>query len=93
MKHSPGKWVVRESDSQWDIVSEGGSGYCITSISKDDEYGEPEEDPANAFLLAAAPELLEMTKLLKKTLEAIKAGPGNTAFDEVERLIAKAEGK
>ncbi len=83
-KYTPGPWAVDEpSDKNLDfIVRYPETSYVVARVRA----------PANAHLIASAPELL---RLLKHALElyqtSMKAGPGTA--EAYRAAIAKAEGK
>lgn len=92
--HTHGPWKVKfEEGRDWQIV--GNDGYHVTCIPYDEEYGRPHDDHANAFLIAAAPEMLEALRIVVGNLKA----HGNAtpllfgALVKAESAIAKAEGK
>lgn len=94
-KHTAGPWELQHKENcDWSI--HGADGYVVASIPDDDEYGRPEEDPANAALITAAPDLLAALKRLVQWVDP-HATPGcNRNECDVkfaEEAIAKAEGR
>jgi uncharacterized protein YbjT (DUF2867 family) len=93
-KHTPGPWKIGETFSDGDIQilipNEMGT-VCMVhnhaAIASDPDFME-EQAQANARLIAAAPELLELVKHVAG-LSTVDASLAEWA----ERLIAKAEGR
>lgn len=87
-KHTPKPWeVVGPFDDGGYVITEGQDGYTIASVRSDDNASVVRPD---AYLIAAAPDLLEACKAL--------LGPdvltGDEPFDPVSmalRAIAKAQ--
>lgn len=88
VKHTPGPWEVGEANHtlQYEIgvraVDE--DGFVICDITNDG-YG-PEENEANAKLIAAAPEMLEF---LMETVSVLSPEFKSLA-DRIESVIKKA---
>lgn len=97
-KHTTGPWKIRPhwaNEDAFEVYPDNGNpGYgewaAIVEVGDDCYEGEAE---ANARLIAAAPQMLDM---LKKCLEALEyVGPWETPVGLIERvqgLIDKAEG-
>jgi hypothetical protein len=92
-KHTPGPWMASlNRENIWQPI-DGAAPKLICTIERDDK---PEvlgssfhcEFQANAHLIAAAPELLEVLKELKRERLAI----GSALEKRVTALIKKAEG-
>lgn len=98
-KHTPGPWFVLDRVSQNDSRS--------LIYSQREEYTpsedvalvgavSPNEQQANAKLIAAAPELLEALKETKASIERMPKGIGRGAmaplYEQVCNAIAKATG-
>lgn len=91
MKHTPGPWEVGstiESDTQA-IIHDGDSVLAIlTTIPP---------NPANARLIAAAPDLLEALRKMADMVEAEVLGPewvwAHEIIEEARAAIAKATGE
>ena len=79
MKHTQGKWSVAEIGNKKNRYGIDDDGYPVAEV-----VGE-----ANANLMAAAPEMLEMLKECKDVLDIYK----DNFTVEIEELINKAEGK
>ena len=84
--HTPGPWTISGAST---IKTLGGNKTYIASIAKNDR-------PANARLIAAAPDLLEALKALQR--QALQGNArGDEWMDEALELtraaIAKAEGR
>jgi hypothetical protein len=96
-KHTPGPWNVRFDGKHFNIDAtptgdkpEGQSFFIGYSGMADSE--------ANARLIAAAPEMLEMLKGAAKTMRQILRGDmmakiTHADLGDVEEVIAKAEGR
>ena len=83
-KHTPGPWKIVSS---WnDYMVEGPNGEEI--IWQDGNYGTPTISKADAYLIAAAPDLLEALQNLENDDESIP----KHAWDMVQNAIAKATG-
>jgi len=78
MKHTQGKWIVVEIGNKKNRYGIDDDGYPVAEV-----VGE-----ANANLMAAAPEMLEMLKECKDVLDIYK----DNFTVEIEELITKAEG-
>lgn len=100
MSHTPGPWGL-----QYESCEEFSFGFCvvaeavtedgekdwatIAALGKEPDYISPEEQEANAQLIAAAPDLLEACKAARDALEGFTLG----TFPEkhtLEAAIAKA---
>jgi hypothetical protein len=86
-KHTPGPWKVVPHYCQGQ--------YLCVEIGDDGNYTSEAFLPADAHLIAAAPDLLEACK---RASDRMKANPSHfdsydTDLAEIETAIAKAEGK
>jgi hypothetical protein len=94
-KHTLGPWVVDEKTTMESICTVYGTdcdqGYVyITPVGR--EYSNPEQQTANARLIATAPELLEALENCEAFL--LSAGFGSSdSYAEVVAAIAKATGE
>lgn len=96
-KHTPGPWVAIEAKlgavKHWIIAEKQYNGFQIASTATD----EVEQGEANARLIAAAPELLEMAKHALADLDAEAGRKGHEFCVQTRRelrfVIAKAEGR
>ena len=94
MKHTPGPWLIKELDSNGNcLIKVGGS-----TVAKACYLGGTEPAKANARLIAAAPELLQVVKDLMEELRLIRMKDTNAVYDPTVRIraeiaIRKAEGK
>lgn len=87
-QHSPGPWKLNgpmtvESQDCWVCTTDSG------------DVNDGDQDKANALLIAAAPELLEMLQLAAKeiaALNSLRGVKGSRVYDKVCAAIAKAEG-
>lgn len=94
-KHTPGPWEVNTNTEagQYNLVSPV-SGRCFMECWSQPDFHNSGKD--NAFLISAAPELLEA---LKAMLETVKKEPlfNNMKYDvlgiQVNKAITKAEGR
>ena len=90
-KHTPAPWILIRRDKRHHpgIITIGHDAtekdICELDASGDDAEGE-----ANARLIAAAPELLD---LAKRFLARFEHDIGSTAFEDAMAIINKAEGK
>jgi len=88
MKHTKGKWGIGKGEFGLDINNGEGT---IGTI-----YGDDTEAKANANLIASAPEMLEMLRILKSYIGDRGTYSGYMPFkpwDDLQSLIVKAEGK
>lgn len=97
-KHTPGPWELCGGYTPAYSAITSNDGYIVFGMadaSNHTEHGRPIKAPgvetqrANARLIAAAPELLNMLKVCAKIVTA----DGYTIGDEAAALIAKAEGR
>ena len=98
-KHTPGPWLIDSRCSTHvvaltrPICSAGG--YANNSVPSDDLAS---ENNANARLIAAAPEMLDMLTEAHNQIEYLsekfgETGTSNTMCARIRHLIAKAEGR
>lgn len=94
---TPGPWHAEFGEcagydcmtSGWDIRA--GTDHVVTVDEADNS---PQATKANAYLIAAAPELLAACKRAKKLLEPeLTKEPDRTIFWELVEAIRKAEGR
>ncbi len=90
MSHTPGPWKNLENR----ITSSGGEICEIFALEGDDRHSKYEEANANARLIAAAPELLQ---ILQSIVEDVGYGGGGALLcdqflSRARAVIAKAEG-
>ena len=79
-KHTPGPWVIGKRDHDV-VMVDTASGTAICDV-----YGESDDRPANARLIAAAPDLLAALK------GVIAVADRNTVeFDAARAALAKAQ--
>ena len=93
-KHTPGPWVVSDIASGFEIETTSGNQVAQTSeIYAARKPSDHDERRANARLIAASPEMLD---ILKKCLDAlVYVGPWETPvglIEQVQKMIDKAEG-
>ena len=101
MKHTPGPWKCRQSgDGKFYLIGEGQPSWRthVGEVHSDDI--DSDEAAANASLIAAAPELLDLLKELVSVgtwfYSALEFDHGVSGCDIRERCLAaieKAEGK
>ncbi len=100
MNHSKTPWKLKfKKDCDWTITAK--DGYSILAISYDDKWGRPKEDEANAALIAAAPEMLELLEQVTRLID--RDASGGQTYDsfvyasgiqsKIDRLIQKARGQ
>ena len=91
-QHTPGPWQLHPEHNQRVIVN-GSYGFDMKS------WGADTMNPADAHLIAAAPELLEAANFALAALECPDLAPHWANFDREPRIaklraaIAKAEGE
>lgn len=98
-KHTPGPWVAEwvksftGKDEYWINFELHGSIATVRHGASDRQYGGKKALHANARLIAAAPELLEALKEVRKwIMEDASAWEASFAA-KVDAVIAKAEGR
>lgn len=94
-KHTPGPWFIRKANpGNCDLYQEGYGAIADFMVDGPNEKMDAEA-VANAHLCAAAPDLLEAliraTNLLRQS--GYEAGVYNSAIDQADAAIAKAEGR
>lgn len=90
-KHTPGPWRYgRHIDGYRSIDADGWNSLALVIEFDEDDNADP-EGIANAFLIAAAPDLYEA---LEELLDIEGPQPGTAAWaDKTRALIAKAKGE
>jgi hypothetical protein len=84
-KHTPGPWVV--TPTKWNLLDT----FEISRIGKSEWIAQVLDDEANARLIAAAPELLEVCKeLYDWSIANNVRGP---IFPKLEAAVLKATGE
>ena len=86
IKHTPGPWRKYE-DGDFDISIFGSDNHHVCTIY----YDHNETADADASLIATAPEMLEFLQQIEICFPKLKEH--FEWFDNLEKLIAKAEGK
>ncbi len=87
MSHTPGPWTVNTGWSQ-------GTGDCYTiNEAPGFAFDDKGEIPANARLIAAAPELLAVLKYIAEKRIELQFDTGSPLMRRVYTAIAKAEGR
>lgn len=87
--HTPGPWAIEEGDRETHIVG----GEAILAYCPDWPCA-PQEQEANARLIAAAPALLEALDALLEFLDnGTPIYPGALAVNDARAAITKARGK
>lgn len=81
MEHTPGPWTAELDADRWIITGDGSSVALL--------YHARASDTANARLIAAAPDLLDLARLIAAHFEGTDAPLGIKA----RALIDKAEGR
>ena len=91
-KHTAGHWEVNESNRcVFSII--GGVYHSICRVSAPTKYADDGTSEANARLIAAAPELLEVLKQLCAAQEKGHVAYWAAVWDDAQAAIAKAEVK
>lgn len=99
-KHTPGPWVAlpcKQTPDRGAVFVEGPGGWDRDPVCSTYEHYEREVNEANAHLIAAAPDLLAVCRLMLRDVG--DGGPGThdyVSMYTVERIraaIAKAEGR
>lgn len=72
-KHTPGTWNVSKTINDYAIYSSQNDSKDIAAVYQYSRSIAPEEAEANAKLIAAAPELLEMVYNLKQCIKRLTA--------------------
>ena len=89
-KHTPGPWEVHSLQGAYYWVSDAESDGQTVCVFNHREMDRPDEIPANARLIAAAPDLLEACEAsleaLSETIHCIDLRR------QLKRVIAKARG-
>ena len=90
MSHTPGPWMLSRG-AQGDAFAVEGPTRTVAHVKL------AREAEANAYLLAAAPDLLEALKLAEDYMHLwMEHNTGSTELNDLERIeaaIAKAEGR
>lgn len=96
LKHTPGPWSVAKARDGYFVHAGQRPGIDTIADVADWPVGglEPERSQGNAFLIAAAPDLLAACKLAESAI----GGDGEpavsaAAMEVLDRAIAKAEGR
>lgn len=87
--HTPGPWRVEEIDAA--IYVRGADGHLIGEVG-DMGYNVP-EDRANAALVIAAPELLEMCELAYLYICGYRVIPSGPMLTRLRAAVEKAKGQ
>ena len=82
--HTPGPWAVTDYNGKTIITARDGEDWCATIDSNGQSS---EECEANAWLIAAAPELLSVLRSLVSQYDP------DGRWEGVSQVIAKAEGR
>lgn len=87
-KHTPGPWVIDGKNNGGPIIRSRADG---AYIARANGMPDPLETEANAYLIAAAPELYEALRAIRDELvrQDIKFGP---LIADADVALAKAEG-
>jgi hypothetical protein len=94
MSHTPGPWVIDETDSSSSIVQTVKTGFAVHEHPEWGSINSRVEIRENARLIAAAPELLEkLEALLAMARRNIKGALLEVAMADAEQVINKARSK
>jgi len=91
-QHTPGPWTIgsRTDGGCWRVIdAPTWDAFAKVVIKMTDAKADSEQGLANARLIAAAPEMLEMLKRLDNSLESL----GRSYRLQIREVIAKAEGR
>lgn len=95
LSHLPGPWrAVCTNGRYWHV--EGPDGHIVVNVSASRVTADGTDTAANARLIAAAPELLDVAKEMTAYLEALALpapNAGDLMIAEAQRLIQRIEGK
>ncbi len=91
-KHTPGKWVAEFDGEHWNVVVEGGEGFGRDIVGCEGLFRCDGSDQANAYLIAAAPELLVAGRMLIDSIEGRGTTP-EEAITAIRAAVAKATGE
>ena len=95
------KWKARISDYHIDVIKDDGSGFGIVDFGTNDdlENADYPRDEAilNAHLISAAPELLELVKIMKEDFTGLYyqgrlSENGKKTYQKILDVIIKATG-
>ena len=89
MKHTPAPWIVDPAVRQGFTVYAPKEGFIVGTQDEEGRYGAI-ESPANARLIAAAPDLLALAERIARLPEH---GHYLALIDEARAAIAKATGE
>ena len=95
MKHTPGKWELAELVNPTLILHKKPDVQgCYRKIADCDLHPEADiqENIANARLIAAAPEMLELLQFINERYEARLKAEQPDYFNYIETLLTKLEG-
>jgi hypothetical protein len=87
-KHTPGPWKTVKP------MHGHKTKYLCVQVGEDEAYSTLEMLPADAKLVAAAPDLLEALQLAKATIERLnRHNSANGTLDVIRAALSKADGK
>lgn len=92
MSHTKAPWKLKfKKNSDWSVY--GKDGYSIMAISYDTEYGRPTEDEANAHLIVAAPDMLDVLERLDALLKRENIKLDGYSQMSIDKVLKKARGE
>lgn len=94
MKHTPGPWYIEEHNYEvyLSIITNRKTPYDADGFTIAETYGRLETREANARLIAAAPELLDVLKSLVRSIKSSDSYMVSLYISDAEIAIKKSEG-
>ena len=95
-KWTAGPWKVISTEIYCEVgVVNGGNDHTIADTQTNENIGiDREQEIANAHLIAAAPELYDLLKEARSTLEMCKdVAPAVSLCADIDKALAKARGE
>lgn len=92
--HTPGPWgVQKESGRPFKVITknEKSSKYWIAELVSENQHFESKRDESNAFLISAAPCLLEVSQMTLDYLAGCSKMTASELSNLINRAIAKSQ--